>query len=384
MSQKSRIVVVVGSLVVALAVSFGGYRYWKAHAGVQTVETKADVPYQDGQWIRFSPGFRERTKLEFANVETAELTPVVGVTGDVNFDPEHLAAIGARIAGRVRSIAKFEGDEVKAGDLLGEIESAELGSAQAAVLTARAHTEAANANLTRENHLAEQKVTAQRDAELAKATAQASKAELFAAEQRVQALGGNGGGDIGVLRLVSPIGGKIVESKVSRGQTVEPSLTLFRVADLSRVWVELAVFERDLSRVTRGDHVEIIPQTNPDVALKGIVARVGDIIDKDTRSAPVRVVVENVEGKLRPGESVLANIHTSKSRGSVVLVPRDAITTVDGKPTVFVAHDDTSVEPRAIVIGASDANRVEVRKGLVPGERVAVKGVFALKSEVFR
>jgi cobalt-zinc-cadmium efflux system membrane fusion protein len=371
-------------VALAAAVGAGGYAYVKRGGAPAVAEAKRDVPWQDGKFIRYSPAFAQRAKLEFAAVETAGLTPVVNVTGTVSFDPQMVAAVGARITGRVRRIGKFPGDPVKTGEMLAELESAELGQAQAAVLSARAHVEAANANEKREAALAEARVSAARDAELAKATALAARAELHAAEQRVRALGGDVSGEIGVLYVTSPITGKVVESKVSRGQSVEPSHTLFRVADVTRVWIELAVFERELGHVRTGDPVEISPQTNQSVVLKGKVAHVGDVIDLETRSGDVRVVVENNDGSLRPGQSVVARIHTKTTPTAVVLLPRDAVTSVDGKPTVFVQHDDTSVEPRAVTTGGKDGARVEITTGIKSGEKVAVSGVFALKSELFR
>jgi len=131
------------------------------------------------------------------------------------------------------------------------------------------------------------------------------------------------------------------------------------------------------------DAVEISPQSNQSVVRKGHVAHVGDVIDKDTRSAPVRVVVEN-DGSLRPGQSVLAKIHTVHTTAKELLVPIDAVATVDGKPTIFVAHDETSVEPRSVVLGPRDSQHVVVSQGLTLGDRIVVTGVFALKSEVFR
>ncbi len=347
-------------------------------------EPPRDVPYMDGKWIRYSAAYAQRAKLEFAPAEPASLTPVVNVTGTVTFDPERVAAVGARISGRVRRILKFPGDRVKAGDTLAEIESADLGQAQSAVLATRAHAEAASANEKRETQLSEARVSSQRDAELAKATAASARADLHAAEQRVRALGGNLGAEIGVLPITSPIPGKIVESHVSRGQSVEPSATLFRVADLDRLWIELAVFERELGHITQGDAVEISPQTNLGVVLKGKVAHVGDVIEQETRSGDVRVVVDNIDGSLRPGVSVLAKIQTKTAPAPKILLPRDAVISIDGKPTVFVAHDASSVEPRSVTTGARDGVRVEILDGLTPGEKVAVAGVFALKSEIFR
>jgi cobalt-zinc-cadmium efflux system membrane fusion protein len=353
----------------------------------EEAEPPRDVPTYDGHTIAFSPTFAQRAGVELAPAELGQLAPVVNVTGTVAFDPEKVAVVSARIAGRARSVLVFPGDRVKAGDPLAVFESAELGHAQADLLAARAHAEAARMNAARERQLADVRVSGARDAELAKASSEAAVAELSAAEQRVRALGGDragASGELGVVTVTSPIAGKVVESHVSRGQSVEPSAMLFRVADLSRLWVELAVFERELARIHAEDAVEISPQTNSQVTLSGKVAHVGDVINLETRSGEVRVVVDNREGQLRPGQSISARIHIQRAGMPVITLPREAVTTVDGKPTVFVARSPTSVEPRTVVVGAQDGVRVEITTGLTAGDKVAVRGVFALKSEIFR
>lgn len=378
-------VFVAGGAVLLAAIVIGVFlRVGKLSPQADAAAPIRDVPRLDGKWIRYTPGFAQRSKIEFAPVAATTLAPLVSVTGTVTFDPHKVASVGARIPGRVRSVFKFEGDRVEEGTILAELESADLGQAQAKVLEARAQVEAAVANEDREKHLAEARVSSQRDYEVARATAAATKSELYAAEQRVRAFGAPPGSEIGILQLRSPIAGKVVEAKLSRGQTVEPSFTAFRVADLRSVWIELAVFERELGHMQAGDAVEISPQTNAAVVLKGTVAHVGDVIDLETRSAPIRVVVENTDLTLRPGQSVLAKIRTKTAGSSALTIPRDAVTTVDGKSTVFVENDETSVEPRTVTIGSKDAARVEILAGLAPGERIAVSGVFALKSEVFR
>ncbi len=171
---------------------------------------------------------------------------------------------------------------------------------------------------------------------------------------------------------------------MSRGQSVEATHTVFRVADLSRLWVQLAVFERQLGAIRENDPVDILPQGESERKVTGIIAHIGDVIDLETRTAPVRVVVDNPDVLLRPGQSVLAKIHTSSPAAASLLLPRAAVTSVDGKPTVFVSHDPLSVEPRAVVLGGQDAENVEISSGIEPGDKVAVTGVFALKSEIFR
>jgi len=343
-----------------------------------------DVPYMDGQWIRYSAGFAERNKLSFVNVSNGKLSPVVHLTGTVEYDPDRVAAIGARIGGRVRSVMKIEGDRIKIGDVLAEIESAELGAAQAALLSARAAHTAALANGRREKELADAKISSNRDAEVAAAVEASARAELQAAEGRVRAMGGTPNGEPGILQLRSPIEGRVVARHLLRGQFVEPTLTAFKVADLSRVFVELAVFERDVTTIHTGDKVEFIVPGTGHKQVPGRVSYVGDEIDLQTKTAAVRVIVEQPPTPLRPGQSVMATIHTSARAEPTLVLPRDSVTSVDGKWTVFVAHDETSVEPRGIELGRQDGDQVEVVKGLKEGERVVSNGVFALKSEIFR
>ncbi|MEY4579111.1 MAG: hypothetical protein RL701_3814, partial [Pseudomonadota bacterium] len=216
-------------LLGAIGLAFAVVLWARAHAAPAETDDAAnrparDVPYLDGSLIRFSEGFAERNQLKIATIQTGSLSPVVHVTGVVTFDPDKVAAIGARITGRVRNVFKLEGAHVKAGDVLAEIESAELGSAQAALISARARAGAAVANERREKELAKAKISSARDAELAEATAASARADLLAAEGRVRAMGGRPNGEPGILLLQSPIEGKLVERKLWRGQFVEPTL----------------------------------------------------------------------------------------------------------------------------------------------------------------
>jgi cobalt-zinc-cadmium efflux system membrane fusion protein len=374
----------ISAVALAVAGFFVFRSYSRQPANAETLPEKRDVPYLDGKSIRYSAEYAKRAEIAFATAERSSFAPLVSVTGTVTFDAERMAAVGARIAGRVRRILKLEGESVQASDVLAEIESAELGEAQAALVAARAHAEAATANEKREKELADERISARREAELAAANAVAARADLLAAEQKVRALGGSTQGVPGILLLKSPIAGKVIERNVSRGQSVEATHTAFRVADLSRVWVQLAVFERQLSAIRPDDPVDILPQGESARKVTGSIAHIGDVIDLETRTAPVRVVVDNREVLLRPGQSVLAKIHTSSPAATSLLLPRGAVTSVDGKPTVFVSHDALSVEPRSVVLGGQDAEHVEVLSGIESGEKVAVAGVFALKSEIFR
>jgi cobalt-zinc-cadmium efflux system membrane fusion protein len=352
-----------------------------------TAEAKpAELPqFQDGV-IVLPAVFAEKANLQTTVVETTEITPVIHVTGVLEFDELLIAEVGSRISGRIREVKVIEGTKVEPGTVLATIESAELGKAQADINAVAAKTKVAGRDKERKEKLLAEGITSQRAAELASQEVSITAAELRAAKQRVQALGGDAGDSkaLGVLALASPITGDVVRVRVFRGQAVEPSYTAFTIADRSSLWVRLNVFEGEVINVRAGDSVEIASQVTPDEVLTGTVTFVSTVLDPVTRSAEVRVVVPNEAGKLRVGQAVNARIRPSASRKQALAIPRKAMVQVDGKATVFVEVGERSLMPRTIEIGAQSPDMVEVTKGLEPGDRIVSDGVFALKAELFR
>ena len=382
-SQKSRrglYVLVGGGALLAIA---GALIYARGGEKLVAPSPPAEVAL-DGGDIRFSEAFARRHHIEAVKVADSELSPTLSVSGTVRYDPRKFAAVGARSTGRIRRVYKIMGDRVKPGDILADIESADLGRAQANAEGLRAKEIVALSNLQREQQLAAARVTAAREAEFAKADHEALRAERRAAEKTVAALGAGVNSEVGVLKLRSPIAGRIIMSKASQGQTIEPSDTLFEVADLSTLWVELVIFERDLNRVQAGDGVEILSAAGKSDVVKGTLVQVSDLVDPVSRSAIGRVEVDNRQGLLRPGQSTSARIQSRATGERALIVPKASITFVDGKPTAFLLVSPGLVKPHAVELGSDDGERVVIRQGLRAGDSVISDGLFALKSEIFR
>jgi len=341
------------------------------------------VPWLEDGRIHYPPSFAAREKLAFEPAARTLLTPLIQTTGFITWDARRVAAVGARIQGRLRALSKVEGETVALGETLAELESAELGRAQAEVLKARAKETVARADADRARRLADARIEPEREAEHARANAAAASAEREANEKAVEALGGGLGGELGVLKLRSPIAGRVVELHAKRGSTVSPTDTVFVVADLRRVWVELLVFERDLPAIHVGDTVDVaLPAGQRSV--EGRVAHVSEEVDRERHAATVRVELDNADGVLRPGMSVVARVHASGPREEQLTVPARAVTRVDGQPTVFVRLGPDTVAPRTVVLGPEDTASVSIVSGLKEGDEVVTHGVLALKAEVFR
>lgn len=343
-----------------------------------------DIPRVEGKTIVISASFRARAGIEIETVKQAPLVPKLRLVGTVDFDPNHVAAVGTRIRGLVRKLNKIEGDKVSKDDVLAEIESAELGEAQAQVVVADAHAKAAAINEARERDLAERNLTTAREYEVATATRKEQKALLHAARQRVTALSGGAASPFGVYMLRAPLAGTVVERHISPGQSVDDHLVAFRVANLDHLWVDLAVFESNLDAVHKDDPVEITRAGKDDEPIVGRIAHVGEIVDKFTRTAEVRVAVANEKRLLRPGQSVTATVRASGPARTMLTVPMTAITYIDGNPMVFLAVVDDRVVPTPVVLGPNDGQLQGIESGLSEGQRVVSRGVFALKSELYR
>ncbi|MDC0667181.1 efflux RND transporter periplasmic adaptor subunit [Nannocystis radixulma] len=344
-----------------------------------------EVPVLRDGLVELPAGYAERAGIAIAPARYEDVTPVVHVTGVLEFDALRLAAVGSRIAGRVAEVEVIEGSKVEVGQVLGTIVSAELGTAQADIAAMEARVLTAQRDVARKRSLLAEGITSQRELDLAISAAAIAEAQLRAARQRVTALAGSRGSkQLGVAALRSPIAGDVVDVVVSRGQAVVPSHTAFMIADPRTLWVRLAVFEGELLHVQVGDPVELSLTTGSEETFAGVVEFVAVALDPMTRSAEVRVVVDNHSGKLRAGQTVQANIRPASVQRRAVVVPRQAVLQIDGVPTVFVAQTERSFESRPVTLGVGDFERVEIQQGLAADEQVVVSGVFALKGELYR
>jgi cobalt-zinc-cadmium efflux system membrane fusion protein len=388
-----RIWLAAGGGLLALGVAASVLALTHSPANSKEADLAADLPRVQGDRIAFSEEFRKRAGLATEAAVAAELTPVITATGAVDFDPALVAVVGTRLHGLVSQVTKFEGDTVEKGALLAVIESPELGEAQANLSSMHAQREAASLNSRRESELLEKNLSTAREAELALVELRKSEAMYAAAAQKVGALTGGPGGRtnrLGTHEVRSPIAGTVVECHVAAGQAVEGQMAAFKIANMDRLWAELSVFENNLGNVRVGDRVELEALANPGTFREGRVARIGAALDPETRSAAVRVEIENKNGHLRAGQSVNAKIHASGrassrgQQGKSTLVPSRAVTYVDGKPTLFVAESPTLVRVAKVELGANDGQLVAIKEGVSPGEQVVTEGAFALKSELFR
>jgi cobalt-zinc-cadmium efflux system membrane fusion protein len=172
--------------------------------------------------------------------------------------------------------------------------------------------------------------------------------------------------------------GTIIERDLAVGEAVDRDKVAFVIADLSTVWVDLAVYQKDLSELRVGQAVRLAGGPGlPDV--DGTIAYITPIVDEPTRTAAARVVLANADRVWRPGLFVTARVLDPIE--AAIAVPPGAVQTVQGLPSVFV-ETSAGFELRPVVLGRRGRALVEVLDGLTPGERVVAVNSFLLKAEL--
>ncbi len=390
-------------------------------------EAEPTVPFEDGGDIVVPEAFAKVIDFASEDVTQRTLTAAVRAVGTAIFDPHYEQVVGTRVAGIVTKLLRFEGEAVRKGDVLAEITSAELADAQATVIVARAALKAAERNRFREGNLAKDQLTTAREVEEAERELQEQRARLEAGEQRVRALGATTPGTKGTYPLVAGITGTVVERHINLGQAVDANLEAFHIANLDHLWVEMRVPESGLVNIRDGDAVAITGIDGSEAVIHGRVAHIGNLIDPETRTADIRVEVDNqpvpvadapaagaapegdvsdaptkaaqppkgagkkpaLKHLLRAGQAVKAEIQATGIHTPVATVPEGSIVDVDGEKYVFLHVDSEAdgaqrVRRMPVELGTSDGTFREIRSGLNMGQRVVTSGVFALKSELYR
>lgn len=320
------------------------------------------------------------------------------VTGEIHLAEDRLAHVTPRIPGAIRSVERTLGDRVAPGEALCTIESVELGEARASHVSAHSELILAERNYARWKELFEKGLRTQNELWAAENELTRARIRHEAATGKLKALGIHDD-EIAALEtstlsnrytVVSPVGGSVLERHATLGENVEAKDVMFLVADLSEVWVQAAIYEKDLASVRKGMAAVVRIQAYPELPFPGRVTYVGQKVDERSRTVPLRIAVKNGPAPggdepftLRPGMFATVDLETAR-REDVVVVPVAAVQTVGGETAVFVREAKKGVvfERRVVTTGERDADNVEVVKGLKAGEEVVVENAFLLKSEL--
>ena len=328
-------------------------------------------------------GEETHTHKLIANAETA-------------YDSNRYADISPRVAGFIREVKADLGQVVRPGDVLAVIDSAEVSAAKTQYLSSQASVKLAQATAERTQSLSRSGAVAGK-AELEVMTAlNQAQASSMDAEQKLRNLGFE---DIELVRILStkdtknllnvvaPIDGTVVARHAVKGEAVQPTAQLFAVADTSRVWIWIDIYESDVAKVKPGQAVSFtVMGTGPDdvYATAGQVTWIGSEVNEQTRTTRIRAELGNPDKRLRAHQFGEATIQVGAEHKAVI-VPKEAVQRKDNVDLVFIPEGEGVYRPQRITTKATDTSDVlEVTWGLKPGQKVVSKGAFLLKTEIMK
>ncbi len=347
-------------------------------------------------------------KIDQATTQT--LLPTFVVPGEVSFNSERIAHVGAVLTGRVAELKVRVGQKVTKGDDLLVIDSSELGAAQSDHLQRRIAVQVATsaANLAK-NAYDRLKALHDESQVVTLSELQKREGEYKAAEGGLQTAASNVAASLSRLQLLgmddeavkklesrgrinpkyvihSPISGQIMECMLTMGELVRPEKeSLITVADLTTIWVLADVPEFRLKGLKLGA-VARVRMAEGVAPLQGPISYIPPQLDSSTRTARVRIDVKNDGDMLRAGaftQVEFADEKLGSSDDSVVVIPEDAVQNIDGSPSIFipVTGKDCTFICKTIATGPSAGGMVAVEAGLKAGQPYVCSGTFTLKAE---
>ena len=321
------------------------------------------------------------------------------LTAQLMPNEDRTSQLGAPAQGRVITVHVKVGDRVVAGQPLVTLHSPDASAARAdyekavaQVASARAQAAFAQGERERAERLLAIKAAsrveverAQTDDQVARGSVQQAEAELLRARSAREQLGATSASGAMVLR--SPMRGVVLSRNVVPGSVAEVGTPLVAVTDAGTLWLEIAVSDRDIGAIREGARARFTVPAFPADTFEAGVQNIGGALDTTSRTIPVRAVVQNADGRLRPAMFATVWIDAGANR-SVIMLPSDAIQQLDNRSVVFVARIDTkggaSFERRDVEVGSAVGAQTQVLRGLRAGEMVVVAGAFAIKSEFAR
>jgi len=324
---------------------------------------------EPGTRVELTPAEITAAGVQVAEVRTAALKTDIAAFGRVEQPEAQLAAVSARIGGRVDKLyVQYTGERVRSGQPVADIYSPEVATA------------------IEEYHLAEENRNQLKQSDDAFARTQADV--LVKASQHKLELWGISGKQsdapekdgVPHVTIYSYASGTVVDRKVTQGQYVNAGDTLFTVADLNQVWIKADVYEEQLPQIRQGQEVEITAESLPNRTLHGHVDFIEPAANPQTRTVPVHVHVANPEMRLLPGMFVSATFVSRAAQPSIV-VPRSAVLDTGTRKIVYLARPNGVFEAREVQVGAATEDLFPVLHGLTLGDNVVLNGNFLIDSQ---
>jgi membrane fusion protein, heavy metal efflux system len=315
--------------------------------------------------------------FQTVKVESRDLRSELNANGTVQPDVNKTIRVTSLGSGRVVDLKVRLGDYVKKGQALLVISSPDLASAMGDYQKASADEALARKALDRAQLLYSRGALAQKDLEVAENADAKAKSDQKTAESRLRVLGGDPAHPSTMIELRAPVAGTIVEQNVAGFEgikSLDNTPNLFTIADLSNVWVVCDVYENDIGDVHIGDPAEVRLNAFPDRVFKGSVSDVSRVLDPNTRSAKVRIVLANRDGAFRPGMFAVATFRSRQQKPHLV-APATAIMRLQDKDWIFRKESANSFRRLQVQTSGLPGGLQQIQQGAKAGDELVANAL---------
>lgn len=303
-------------------------------------------------------------------VQRSAMSPEIRAAGTVTYDETRQAEINTRVDGWIRELyADYTGRLIRRGEPLFTLYSPDLVATQNEYLLAlRGQGQERLGEGSNLREYSDRLVDAARERLLRLDMSAAEIDELQKSGRAAE-----------TVTFTSPVTGVILEKAALRGMRAMAGQMLYRIADLSTIWVEAEIYETDLAKVRTGIRASVTVQAYPDRSFAGRVTYIYPVVTEQTRTVRVRIVLPNPEGILKP--NMLATVVLQTPPSNALMLPADALVDTGTQQLVFLAEGNGRFTPKDVRIGRRTSGEVEVLAGLKEGDEVAASATFFLDSE---
>jgi cobalt-zinc-cadmium efflux system membrane fusion protein len=337
----------------------------------------------------FTVPTQQLSHLQLVAVTQTTWRTILRTTGTVDWDNDHTTQAITQVSGPITRILVDTGAHVNKGDVLLYVSSPDINNAISAYRKAKNRLDLAQHNLDRNKDLLEHKAISQRDLESAQADYNDAATDVQTSLQTLRIFGVTAQDiteaeqqNVGIrpeLAMRAPIAGTVVQKMVLPGQFIQAGATAaFVISNVSTLWVQGHIYEKDLRSIHKGDVAEMRNTSFP-VVFHGTVSYIGDMIDPATRTTPVRIVTNNIDGLLKKDLFLDVTIQDKNQRQALVVPTTSVLYDDQNFPFVYVQVEAGKFAQKPVKIGGQQQDQIEILDGLKEGDRVVSQGSVFLQ-----
>jgi cobalt-zinc-cadmium efflux system membrane fusion protein len=326
-------------------------------------------------------------QMKNVGLDTARLAPEeeeLSLTGKISFDESKVGKVFPLVGGNVTKVTVALGDYVHKGQLLATIRSTEISDLQSQYSVAQNDEAIAKKNLDIAEALYKTNVNSETQVLSVRNEYARAQSETNRLQQALAVYGANAKNSDGMYNVYAPIDGYVVEKNVNEEMEIrsDNGTNIFTVSALNTVWVLADVYESDLAKISLGDEVEVTTLAYEGKIFKGTVGQIGNLLDPESKTMKIRIVMDNSDGLLKPEMFAVVKVHIGHPTKSIS-IPSTSVLFDNNKFYVMVKQGKTNFEKREVVLGPVLGKNTYIKKGINEGEILVTEGSLLVESNNF-